>query len=430
MSKIYSYTRVLFAFAAIAVLVPAISSLTQSVQAQDAPAAGRGAAAGGGRGGAAAPGPRSEGDRALVNPYSVNNAWYTMPRGRYLGSSSAIDVDRDGTSIWIAERCGGQDLCAGSNVNPVMRFNAAGQVTAQFGANEISYPHGIHVDSDGNVWVADLQSNTDNAARAGRGAFPNPAPGSIKNVAGAQVLKYSPQGKLLLRIGTPGVYGKDAAHLSQPSDMVTSPRTGEVFVSDVHDTQPANNRIVVFDRNGKYLREWACDPGARGLDCSHGIAIDSRGYIYSANRAQSRVDVFDSQGKLLHMWPQFGSATGIHIDKNDILYVSDSNSGPTSSYLRGIHIGSARTGIVTAFLPDPWGVPSNNNAMRGTSSPEAVVADSRGIIYGSGVTPPGITKYQLQTNTLPTNAQGRGPGSPGSSSLGSPVPTVSPPAGQ
>ena len=130
------------------------------------------------------------------------------------------------------------------------------------------------------------------------------------------------------------------------------------------------------------------------------------------------------------MWPQFGSATGIHIDKNDILYVSVSNSGPTSSYLRGIHIGSARTGIVTAFLPDPWGVPSNNNAMRGTSSPEAVVADSRGIIYGSGVTPPGITKYQLQTNTLPTNAQGRGPGSPGSSSLGSPVPTVSPPAGQ
>ena len=68
MSKIYSYTRVLFAFAAIAVLVPAISSLTQSVKAQDAPAAGRGAAAGGGRGGAAAPGPRSEGDRALINP--------------------------------------------------------------------------------------------------------------------------------------------------------------------------------------------------------------------------------------------------------------------------------------------------------------------------------------------------------------------------
>jgi sugar lactone lactonase YvrE len=423
------HTKALLAASALAVLLPVAASLAQPAPApQDGPAAGRG-----GRGGgqAAAPmGPRSEADRALVNPYAVNNGWYTMPKGRYLGSSSAIDIDRDGSSVWIAERCGGQDLCAGSSVNPVMRFNARGQVTAQFGANQISYPHGIHIDHEGNVWVADLQSNIDNAARAGRGNFPNPAPGSVKNVAGAQVLKFTPQGRLLLRIGTPGVYGKDATHLSQPSDMVTSPRTGEVFVSDVHDTQPANNRIVVFDRNGKYLREWACDPGDRGLDCSHGIAMDSRGYIYSANRARGAVDVFDPQGKLLHRWPQFGRATGVHIDANDTLYVSDSGSGATSAFLRGIRIGSARTGIVTAFIPDPWGQPSPNNAMRGTSSPEAVAADSRGNIYAVGVTPPGIFKYTITTNVLPTNAQGRGPGSPGGPPMGSPNPTVPPPAGQ
>jgi hypothetical protein len=431
MLKLNSHAKGLMAAAAIAAMVPAIAALTQFAQAQDAPAAGRGAGGqGGGRGAAQPPGPRSEGDRALVNPYAVNQTWYTMPKGRYLGSSSAIDIDNDGTSVWVAERCGGQDLCAGSSVNPVFRLNAQGRITAQFGADMISYPHGIHVDKDNNIWVADLQSNIDNAARAGRGNFPNPAPGSVKNVAGAQILKFSPQGKLLLRIGTPGVYGKDATHLSQPSDMVTSPVTGEVFVSDVHDTQPANNRIVVFDKNGKYLREWACDPGPRGLDCSHGIAMDSRGYIYSANRAQSRVDVFDQNGKLLHMWPQFGSATGVFIDKNDILYVSDSNSGPTSSYLRGIHIGSARTGVVTAFIPDPWGQPSNNNAMRGTSSPEGVAADKNGVVYGIGVTPPGINKYTLATATLPVNAQGRGPGSPGGPPAGSPFPTVSPPAGQ
>jgi sugar lactone lactonase YvrE len=409
---------------ALAMLLPVAGSLAQQAP-QDGPAAGRG-----GRGAqAAAPiGPRSEGDRALVNPYAVNNGWYTMPKGRYLGSSSAIDIDRDGTSVWIAERCGGQDLCAGSSVNPVMRFNARGQVTAQLGANLISYPHGIHIDHEGNVWIADLQSNIDNAARAGRGNFPNPPPGSVKTVAGAQILKFTPQGKLLLRIGTPGVYGKDATHLSQPSDMVTSPRTGEIFVSDVHDTQPANNRIVVFDRNGKYLREWACEPGDRGLDCSHGIAMDSRGYIYSANRALGAVDVFDPQGKLLHRWPQFGRATGVYIDRNDILYVSDSGSNAASSFLRGIRIGSARTGIVTAFIPDPWGQPSPNNAMRGTSSPEAVTADRNGVIYASGVTPPGIFRYTITNNTLPVNAQGRGPGSPGGPPAGSPLPSVAPPA--
>jgi sugar lactone lactonase YvrE len=423
--------KVLLAASALGVLVAA-AALAQQAPAQDgpAPAASRAGGGRGARGGQpAAPSPRTDGDRALINPYAVNTGWYTMPAGRTLGGASAIDIDKDGTSVWIAERCGGYDLCAGSHVAPVIRFNAAGKVTAQIGADMISYPHGLHIDKDGNVWVADLQSNIDNAARAGRGNFPNPAPGSVPNVAGAQVLKFSPQGKLLLRIGTPGVYGKDQTHLSQPSDVVTSPVTGEVFVSDVHDTQPANNRIVVFDRFGKYLREWPCDPGARGLDCSHGITMDSRGYIYSANRAGGTVDIFDPQGKVIARWPQFGRATGVYIDKNDILYVSDSGSGAGSGFLRGVHVGSARTGIVTAFIPDPLGQPSNDNAMRGTSSPEGVAADKNGVIYASGVTPGGIARYTIQHNVVPGNSQGRGPGSPGGPPAGSPIPTVSPPAG-
>ena len=423
------HTRILLAATALAMAVPMAVSLAQPAPA-GAPVAGAAAPAGGGRagrGGPAAESKRTDGDRALVNPYAVNTAWYTMPAGRFLGGASAIDIDKDGTSVWIAERCGGWDLCADSHVNPVIRFNAAGKITAQLGADMISYPHGLHIDKDGNVWVTDLQSNIDNAARAGRGNFPNPAPGSVKNPAGAQVLKFSPQGKLLLRIGTPGVYGKDQTHLSQPSDVVTSPVTGEVFVSDVHDTQPANNRIVVFDKNGKYLREWACEAGTRGLDCSHGIAMDSHGNIFSANRSMGRVDVFDPSGKLLHKWPQFGRATGVYVDKNDILYVSDSGSGPGSGFLSGIHIGSAETGIVTAFIPDPWGQPSPDNAMRGTSSPEGVTADKNGVVYASGVTPAGIAKYTIQHNVPWSNSQGRGPGSPGGPPLGSPVPTVPPP---
>lgn len=421
--------QLLLAAAALAVAVPAGFSMAQPAT---APAAGVAPAApapaAGGRGANRPTVARSDGDRALVNPYALNNAWYTMPKGRFLGGASAIDIDKDGTSVWIAERCGGWDLCAGVHTAPVIRFNAAGKITAQIGADMISYPHGLHIDKDGNVWVTDLQSNTDNAARAGRGAPPNPPPGSIKTPAGAQVLKFTPQGKLLLRIGVPGVYGKDQTHLSQPSDVVTSPVTGEVFVSDVHDTQPANNRIVVFDKNGKYLREWPCDPGARGLDCSHGITMDSHGNIFSANRAGGTVDVFDPYGKVLHRWPQFGRATGVYIDKHDILYVSDSGSGAGSGFLRGIHIGSAETGIVTAFIPDPWGQPSADNAMRGTSSPEGVTADKNGVVYASGVTPAGITRYTIQHNVPHGNSQGRGPGSPGGPPLGSPEPTVSPPA--
>jgi sugar lactone lactonase YvrE len=428
------HVRILLAASALAAGLPVAVSLGQPATAPAAAPAPAGDEAGGrGRGGRGGAGraavPRSDGDRALVNPYAVNTGWYTMPEGRFLGGASAIAIDKDGTSVWIAERCGGWDLCAGSHVNPVIRFNAAGRITAQLGADMISYPHGLDIDKDGNVWVTDLQSNTDNAARAGRGNFPNPAPGSVKTPAGAQVLKFSPQGKLLLRIGTPGVYGKDQTHLSQPSDVVVSPVTGEVFVSDVHDTQPANNRIVVFDRNGKYLREWPCEAGTRGLDCSHGISMDSHGNIFSANRAMGRVDVFDPNGRLLHAWPQFGRATGVYVDGKDNLYVSDSGSGAGSGFLRGIHVGSAETGIVTAFVPDPWGQPSADNAMRGTSSPEGVTADRNGVIYASGVTPAGIARYTIQHNTPHGNSQGRGPGSPNGPPAGSPEPTVPPPPG-
>jgi len=68
--------------------------------------------------------------------------------------------------------------------------------------------------------------------------------------------------------------------------------------------------------------------------------------------------------------------------------------------------------------------------MRGTSSPEGVTADRNGVVYASGVTPAGIARYTLQHNVPLSNAQGRGPGSPGSPPAGSPVPTVPPPSAQ
>src|SRR6185312_6247145 len=100
----------------------------------------RGAAAanaGGGRGRGGQQGDynvsqRTDADRALVNPYAINQTWYTMPKGRFLGSDSAIDIDKDGRSVWIAERCGGQDLCAGSHVDPIMKFSPDGKVVTTF----------------------------------------------------------------------------------------------------------------------------------------------------------------------------------------------------------------------------------------------------------------------------------------------------------
>lgn len=340
---------------------------------------------------------RSAADKALPNPYLMNQAWYTMPEGRYLGGASGIDMDRDGRSIWIVERCGGRDLCLDSHVDPVMHFSPDGKVLSTFGRDMIAYPHGLYVDKDNNIWVTDLQSNQDPAARRGQ---PLPKTAAPLPVAGAQVLKFSPRGKLLLRLGTPGVYGNDETHFSQPSDVVTADN-GDIFVADAHDSTPSNNRIVKFDKNGKFIKAWpTCQPDdAHQIDCGHALAIDSQGRVFLANRGNNRIDIYDQDGKLLEKWPQFGKPSGLFIDKNDILYSSDSQSGIAegNAFVKGVHIGSARTGVVTAFIPDPLGNAAPWMA-GGTLSPEGVAVDSNGVIYTSSVTPPGLTRYTLNHN--------------------------------
>jgi len=411
------HARILFAATALIVGLPVAVSLGQPAPATapaatPAPAADNAAGGGRGRGGRGGQqgdynvSKRTDEDKALVNPYALNQAWYTMPKGRFLGSSSAIDIDKDGKSVWIAERCGGQDLCAGSHVDPIMKFSADGKFLKAFGHDMISYPHGIYVDKAGNIWVTDLQSNIDNAARAGRGNFP--APPADTKPAGAQVLKFSPAGKLLLRIGTPGVYGSDESHFSQPSDVVTDD-AGNIYVADGHDTLPANNRIAKFDKNGKFLKQWpSCLPNDRQLDCSHSIFIDKEGEILVANRGNGRIDIYDQDGTLKRSFSQFGKSGGLFVDKNDVLYSADSESGigQGQAYVRGIHIGDLHTGVVTAFIPDALGSPAPWNPLRGTSSPEGVAVDKDGRIYISAVTPPGMARYTLQHNTVPTNSAG------------------------
>ena len=73
---------------------------------------------------------------------------------------------------------------------------------------------------------------------------------------GNQVLKFSPDGKLLMKLGTPGVYGHDQTHFNQPSDVITN-ANGDIFVADGHELQNMPYRIMKFDKTGKYIKEWA-----------------------------------------------------------------------------------------------------------------------------------------------------------------------------
>lgn len=317
---------------------------------------------------------QAEPTNAAPNPYRTTDAWAKLPPGRTLGATSAVDIANDGVSVWVAERCGGNS-CAGSKLDPILRFDANGNMVRSFGAGLLVSPHGIHVDRDGNLWV------TDCACTGGKN------PDLSK---GHQVYKFSPAGKLLLTLGRAGG-ATDPYFFWQPNDVVTA-MNGDIFVAEGHsDAKGANARILKFDRTGKFLKSWGhkgSDVG--GLQEPHGLAMDSKGRIYVADRGNNRIVIMDQHFNVLDKWYQFGRPSGIYI-RNDTLYVADSESGSVAkdhaNWKRGIRIGSVSDGRVVAFIPDPAANPT------GTSSAEGIAVDVNGVIYGAEVGAKTLKRY-------------------------------------
>lgn len=333
------------------------------------------------------------------NPYRTVEGWAKMPPGRTWGSTSAVDIDADGRSVWVAERCGANscwDAAAGrfSPLDVVLKFDPEGNLVTSFGAGMFVFPHGIHVDREGNVWVTDGRDNLPRPGRGGTDAASVPRP---DKVVGHQVYKFSPAGKLLLTLGKaggnqPGEPG-DPASFFQPNDVVTN-AAGDIFVAEGHGGD--NGRIVKFDRNGRFIKEWGKKGSAPGeFDQPHGLAFDSQGRLFVADRSNNRIQIFDGDGNLLdHGWEQYSRLSGIWIDEQDMLYGADSESGSVEpsrrEWKRGIRIGSIKDGKhgkILAFIPDP------DPGTRGTLAAEGVAVDRAGNVYGAEVGPRALKKY-------------------------------------
>jgi hypothetical protein len=314
----------------------------------------------------------------LQNPYRAGVSWGQLPEGRKWGSTASVTTAPDGT-IWVVDRCGnsgaGGATCGGASagVNPIFQFDTSGKVLKTFGAGMFVSPHKLSVDKDGNLWLADNGGN--------------------------QVFKLSPDGKILLTLGKKGVAGSGLDEFDAPTDVAVAPN-GDIFVGDGHSgggTATGNARIMKFDKNGKFLATW----GKKGMgpgefDVVHTLAFDSRGRLFVGDRQNNRIQIFDQNGKFIAQWFQFGRPSGMFIDKNDVIYVADSesrdgrtNTGqfalPQTGYAynlgaeRGIRIGSARDGSVKSFIPDPCSYPYAS----GSSMAEGVTADSEGNVYGA-----------------------------------------------
>ena len=306
------------------------------------------------------------------NPYNTVADWATLPAGRIWGATSAIYPANDGKNIWIAERCGA-NLCVESDVNPVMLFDPDGNILKSFGSGQIAWPHGMYVDAGDNVWIADAVGYA-------------PVPDGV----GHTVMKFSPDGELLMTLGMKGVAGNGNDVFNKPSDMLVAPN-GDIFVADGHDAG-GNNRIVKFDQDGNYLMQWGDTGGDHGqFRDPHALAMDSQGRLFVGDRGNSRLQIFTQDGEHIATWTQFGRPSGLFIDANDILYSADSESNArrNTGWRRGIRIGSAKDGFVTAFIPDPE--PDQDNSA--TSAAEGVAVDAAGNIFGAEVGPRATRKY-------------------------------------
>ncbi|HEX4104633.1 MAG TPA: peptidyl-alpha-hydroxyglycine alpha-amidating lyase family protein [Rhizomicrobium sp.] len=310
---------------------------------------------------------------AQPNPYRTIRDFFKLPPGRTMGSSNSVAVDHQG-HIWVVDRCGAND-CAGSKLDPVMEFDTHGNFIKAFGAGKFLFPHGMTIDKDDHIWVAD---------------------GHVGHGIGDDVLEFDSGGKVLRILGKPGVAGAGHDTFSEPNAVLIAPN-GDIFVSDGHDFGAGHNaRVVKFDPTGKFILQWGGHGSGPGqFEMPHALAMDTQGRLFVADRGNNRVQIFDQNGKFIASWSQFSRPSGVFIDAHDVLYVTDSEStdkkgyGYNPQFQRGMRVGNAKTGEVAYFIPDP----DMGHADPDTSAAEGVWVDPNGVIYGAEVGPKAVIRY-------------------------------------
>ena len=312
------------------------------------------------------------GPNGAPNPYVADAGFFKLPLGRTMGSTSGVAVDSRG-HVWVADRCGANS-CTGSLLNPIMEFDREGRFVKAFGAGMFNFPHGFFIDARDHVWLTDNR---------------------VANGKGAQVFEFDRNGKLLRALGKAGVSSEGPDTFFEPNGVAVA-RDGTIFVADGHSAGKGAHRIVKLDAQGRFLKQW----GTRGsgpdqLEVPHGLALDDQGRIYVADRWNDRVQVFDSDGKLLESWKQFGRPSGVFAGSDGQLYVADSESREPTGYgyhpgwKRGVRIGDAKTGKVTAFIPDTAPDPDKQS----TSGAEGIWVDAAGRIYGAQVFQKSVLRF-------------------------------------
>jgi sugar lactone lactonase YvrE len=311
--------------------------------------------------------PCTETNDNLPNPYRLVANWASPPRPWMPVNAIAVDANNN---LWAADRCE-MDDCV-----PVIQLGPDGKMLRNFGDGLFIEPHQVAIDKDGNVWVADA---------------------GAKGAKGFQVTKFSPDGRVLLKLGKPGQgEGQSGLDIFDSPTGVAVSSNGDIYISEGHgEAKPNNSRIMVFTKDGKFIKTFATYGRGDGqLRSPHAIAFDSKDRLYVADRGNSRIVVFDKDGKFLAAWKQFGRPSGVSVGKDDMLYVIDSQSSDNQSAnnynpgcKRGIRVGSVNDGKVMYYIPP--NVPVDPKMQ----PPIGIVVDGNGTIYAASDDQMDIKKY-------------------------------------
>jgi sugar lactone lactonase YvrE len=342
----------------------------------------------------------------LPNPYRLVPDWPTLPasmkgpNGKKWGEVIRVHVASNG-NIWVFHRCfndkpTGDATCLnrGDANPPILEFSPAGRLLRRFGVGLFAHPHGFTVDRNGNIWTTD--SNAEETILG------MPAKNAQGVAIGQTVLKISPEGKVLMTLGRPGVSGSGPDLFDRPTGVAIA-ASGDIFVSDGHSPNKSNSaRIVKFTKDGKFIKTWGrlgSEPG--NFREPHDLYVGgSKGYVYVADRQNNRVQVFDQDGNFIAAWKQFGQPSSVYVDTHDNIYVGATyeNVAPGQTALRptagvndrAIVIGDAITGALKYLIPDPGDMSMMTDT--GTSA-SGIAVDAQGNIYAADVGFNNLRKY-------------------------------------
>ncbi len=278
--------------------------------------------------------------------YELVEGWPRLPEGiERFGMTLGLELDAQ-QHLWVFQRCFSTDCVDGpEETRPaVLEYDPSGQLVSSWGEGMYVWPHGFFLDAQGNFWTTDA-----------RGA----------GNKGHTVMKHARDGRVLMTLGTPGVAGATETTFDGPSDVLVAPN-GDIFVADGH----GNDRVVKYAADGRFLMQWGTEGTMLGqFNEPHALAMDSRGRLFVADRLNQRIQVFDQNGRFLAVWPAI-QTSGLYISPDDIVYVAD------YQLRQGIVIARAsdfhEIGFIDGTLAEAVTVDPSGNVFTGESIPRNV----------------------------------------------------------